>query len=275
MARVSFVALGLLVVMAVFAPYLAPHDPYFIELGAQYRPPSRTHWLGTDSVGRDSLSRLIYAGRISLAVGLVAVSVSMAIGMALGTVAGFWAGRMDNVLSRAADVVLSFPKLIIILTLVAVIGPSIVNVMLVIGLLEWPQFFRLMRGQCYALKGREYVDATRALGARDGRIIFRHVLPNALAPIIVEATLRMATAILTEAALSFLGMGVQPPLASWGNMLTDAQSLTVLSQRPWLWIPPGIMISVTVLSINFLGDGLQDALNPRLVQRGAVKAKRR
>jgi peptide/nickel transport system permease protein len=182
---------------------------------------------------------------------------------------------MDNVLSRAADVVLSIPKLIIILTLVAVIGPSIVNVMLVIGLLEWPQFFRLMRGQCYALKGREYVDATRALGARDGRIIFRHVLPNALAPIIVEATLRMATAILTEAALSFLGMGVQPPLASWGNMLTDAQSLTVLSQRPWLWIPPGIMISVTVLSINFLGDELQDALNPRLVQRGAVKAKRR
>ena len=166
-------------------------------------------------------------------------------------------------LSRAADVVLSFPVLVVILTLVSVVGPNIFNVMMVIGLLYWPTFFRLIRAEILKVKEYDFINAARAVGCTNFNIMFRHLLPNVMAPVVVGATLQMATAILTEAALSFLGMGVQPPIASWGNMLMDAQSLTVLSQRPWLWLPPGIMISLTVLSINFVGDGLRDAMDPR------------
>jgi len=266
--RLAVCGLGVLlalVVVAVFAPQLSPEDPYKMKMGQQYQPPSKIHLLGTDSIGRDNLARLLYGTRISLSVGLVAVAISMVLGSSLGVIAGFFGGRLDSVLSRVADMVMSFPAMIVILTIVSVLGPNIINVMLVIGFLYWPQFFRLIRGETLSIKQREFVLAGHAVGASNGRILLRHILPNTLAPVIVGATLRMATAILMEASLSFLGMGVQPPLSSWGNMLMDAQSLTVLSQFPWVWIPPGLMISVTVLSINFVGDGLRDALDPKSV----------
>jgi peptide/nickel transport system permease protein len=263
LALFGFVVLLVLGIAALFAPYLVSHDPYKIGLGKQYRPPSREYLLGTDSIGRDNLSRLIYGARISLSVGLVSVSLSASLGVIMGVTAGYHGGRLDTVLSRLADLFMSFPDLIIILTLVSVLGPNIVNVMLVIGVLSWPQFFRLVRGECLSVKQRDFVEASRAIGGPVRRILTRHILPNTVAPLIVLGTLRVATAILTESTLSFLGLGVRPPAASWGNMLTDAQSLTVLSQRPWVWVPPGLMISLAVLSINFLGDGLRDALDPR------------
>jgi peptide/nickel transport system permease protein len=219
--------------------------------------------LGTDSAGRDVLSRLLYAGRVSLSVGLVAVSIYVSIGIVLGGLAGYYGGWVDSVIMRVADMVLSFPSLIIIIVMVSLLGPSIYNVMLVIGGLGWPPIARLVRGNFLSLRQQEFVVAAQAGGAKHRRIIFRHVLPNALAPVIVAASFGMAQAILLEAGLSFLGLGVQPPTPSWGNMLSDAQSVLVLRNMPWLWLPPGIMIAITVLSVNFIGDGLRDALDPR------------
>jgi len=261
---------GLLVMLAVSAlavgaATVAPHPPTAIDPVAFQAAPSPAHPLGTDSVGRDVLSRLIYAGRVSLTVGVLAVAMYVAIGTAVGAAAGYYGGTLDLVLSRVMDVMLSFPPLIIILFAVSVFGrPSIWNVIIVLGLLGWPALARLVRGQFLALRDLEFILAARAVGASDARVVIRHMLPNALAPVLVAATFGMANAILIEAALSFLGMGVQPPTPSWGNMLTDAQSLTVLERMPWLWVPPGFMILVSVLSINFMGDGLRDALDPGL-----------
>ncbi|MDQ7843138.1 MAG: ABC transporter permease [Armatimonadota bacterium] len=261
---------GLLVMVAVSllavgAAVVAPHAPTAIDPMAFQAAPSPTHPLGTDSVGRDVLSRLIYAARVSLTVGVLAVAMYAAIGTAVGAAAGYYGGTLDLVLSRVMDVMLSFPPLIIILFAVSVFGrPSIWNVVVVLGLLGWPALARLVRGQFLALRDLEFVLAARAVGASDARVVIRHMLPNALAPVLVAATFGMANAILIEAALSFLGMGVQPPTPSWGNMLTDAQSLTVLERMPWLWVPPGFMILISVLSINFMGDGLRDALDPGL-----------
>jgi peptide/nickel transport system permease protein len=196
---------------------------------------------------------------------LVAVAIYTAIGVSLGALSGFYGGWTDSIIMRLADIVLSFPALILIITVVSVLGPSIYNIMLIIGLLGWPPIARIVRGLFLSLREREFVLASRTVGVSNGRIIFRHMLPNALAPVIVAATFGMANAILLEAGLSFLGLGVQPPTPSWGNMLKDAQSLTVLESMPWLWIPPGTMIALAVLSINFIGDGLRDALDPYLV----------
>jgi peptide/nickel transport system permease protein len=196
-------------------------------------------------------------------VGIVAVGIYVAIGVVLGGVAGFFGGIVDATVMRLADMVLSFPSIIVIITLVSILGPSIWNVMLVIGLLGWPPIARLVRAEFLTLRERDFVVASRSVGAGSGRIIFRHVLPNAMTPVIVNATFGMAQAILLEAGLSFLGLGVQPPTASWGNMLNEAQSITILEDMPWLWIPPGVMIAIAVLSINFVGDGLRDALDPR------------
>jgi peptide/nickel transport system permease protein len=212
-------------------------------------------------------SRLLYAGRVSLAVGIVAVSIYTAIGVVRGVLAGYYGGWVDSTIMRLCDVVLSFPTLIIIITLASVLGPSIYNLMLAIGLLGWPPIARLLRGQLLSLRTTEFVVAARAAGCSDKRLIFRHLLPNAMAPVLVAATFGIAYAILIEAGLSFLGLGVQPPTPSWGNMLTDAQSLTVLESMPWLWLPPGLMIALSVLSINFIGDGLRDALDPYLSNR--------
>ena len=268
--RLALIGLTILLVLTIAtigAPLFARHGPYGIDLSAYRLGPSTNHPLGTDSAGRDVFSRLLHAGRVSLSVGLVAVSIYTAIGVVLGALAGFYGGWVDSVVMRLADVFLSFPTLIIIITMASVLGPSIYNVMLAIGLLGWPPIARLLRGELLSLREREFIVGARAIGTSDLRLIFRHLLPNALAPVLVAATFGIAYAILIEAGLSFLGLGVQPPTPSWGNMLTDAQSLTVLESMPWLWLPPGVMIAVAVLSINFIGDGLRDALDPYLHHR--------
>ena len=267
LALIGLTILAILTIAAVGAPLIAEHGPYSIDLSAYRLGPSANHPLGTDSAGRDVFSRLLHAGRVSLSVGLVAVSIYTAIGALLGAVAGFYGGWVDSVVMRLADVFLSFPTLIIIITMASVLGPSIYNVMLAIGLLGWPPIARLLRGELLSLREREFILGARAAGTSNARLIFRHLLPNAMAPVLVAATFGIAYAILIEAGLSFLGLGVQPPTPSWGNMLTDAQSLTVLESMPWLWLPPGVMIALAVLSINFIGDGLRDALDPYLHHR--------
>jgi peptide/nickel transport system permease protein len=267
--RVALAGAVILLVLtagAVAAPVVASNDPYKVDISAYRTGPAVNHPLGTDSSGRDVFSRMLYAGRVSLSVGLVAVAIYTLIGVVLGAVSGFYGGWADAFIMRLADIVLSFPALILIITVVSVLGPSIYNIMLVIGLLGWPPIARIVRGLFLSLREREFVLASRTVGVSNVRIIFRHMLPNALAPVIVAATFGMANAILLEAGLSFLGLGVQPPTPSWGNMLKDAQSLTVLESMPWLWIPPGTMIALAVLSINFIGDGLRDALDPYLVR---------
>ncbi|MGH2560461.1 MAG: oligopeptide ABC transporter permease [Thermomicrobiales bacterium] len=253
----------LLAIAALFAPLVATHDPNRVDLLAASAGPSADHWLGTDDIGRDVFSRLIYGARVSLSVGLVAVTIYVVIGTVLGALSGFFGGAVDALIQRLTDTVMCFPGLIIIIAAVSIVGPSIYNVMVIIGLLTWPGICRLVRGQFLTLRAMEFVEAARAMGAGNWRIIFRHVLPNAVAPITVAATFGVASAILTEAGLSFLGMGVQPPTPSWGNLINTAQSAAVMQQMPWLWIPAGILIALAVLSINFIGDGLRDALDPR------------
>jgi peptide/nickel transport system permease protein len=266
LAMIGMVILALLTGAAVAAPVITGQDPNRASIKHYRKPPSRAHILGSDASGRDVFSRLLHAGRISLSVGLVSVAIYTAIGVILGAFAGFYGGWVDSTIMRLADIVLAFPTLIIIITLVSIVGPSVWNIMLVIGFLGWPPIARILRGQFLALREQEFVVASRAMGASNRRLIFRHMLPNGLAPIIVAATFGMAGAILVEAGLSFLGLGVQPPTASWGNMLNEAQSLPILESMPWLWLPPGAMIALAVLSINFIGDGLRDALDPHHVR---------
>jgi peptide/nickel transport system permease protein len=267
LAVAGLVVIALLGLAALAAPFVATHDPYKVDLLAAGQGPSRAHWLGTDEIGRDVFSRLVYGARVSLSVGLVAVTIYTLIGTVLGAVSGYFGGFVDGVIQRATDTVMCFPTLIIIIAAVSITGPSIWNVMLIIGLLTWTGTCRLVRGQFLSLREREFVEAARAVGTTDLRLIFRHILPNSLAPVIVSATFGVAAAILTEAGLSFLGLGVQPPRASWGNMINLAQSATILQRMPWLWAPPGLLIAVAVLSINFVGDGLRDALDPRTARR--------
>jgi peptide/nickel transport system permease protein len=267
LASIGLAVICCLVLISAFAPLIFPLDPYGVDLRAYRQPPSLDHWLGTDAAGRDVLSRLIYAGRVSLSVGVVAVSIYTAIGVVLGALAGFYGGNLDGFIMRAADVVMAFPTLIFIITIASIVGPSIYNIMVIIGLLGWPTVARLVRGMILSIREREFVLAARSIGAPSRRIIFLHILPNVLAPVLVTATFGAANAILLEAGLSFIGLGVQSPTASLGNMLEAAQSLTVLDSMPWLWLPPGLVIAVTVLSLNFIGDGVRDALDPRQVRR--------
>jgi peptide/nickel transport system permease protein len=246
--------------VAVFAPVIAPYDPgEIVEVEAL--PPSFTHPFGTDDLGRDIFSRAVYGARISLTVGLVAVSIAILIGTLLGAVSGYFGGWIDGFIMRFVDVMLSFPSIFLILTIQAMLTPNIYNVMIVIGLTSWMGVARLVRGEYLKIRELSYVEAARAIGCSSPRIIFRHILPNAQAPIIVAATLGMAGAILTESALSFLGMGVQPPMPSWGNMLMDAQAY--MRDAPWMAVIPGILILLTVLSLYFVGEGLREALSPR------------
>jgi peptide/nickel transport system permease protein len=262
MAVAGLVVVVLMVLMAGLAPLLAPHDPNQI-FGKFESSPSGEHLLGTDSVGRDVLSRLIYGARVSMSVGLGAVVVYVVIGVLLGLLAGYYGRWVDQVIMRITDVFMSFPYFMVILILVSVLGPSLLTITCVIGVLAWPMISRLVRGSVLSIKRSDYVQAAVALGYRTPRILFRHILPNALSPIIVNATFGVAQAIILESGLSFLGMGVRPPAASWGNMLSEAQSITVLSSQPWIWIPPGLMILLAVLSINFVGDGLRDSMESR------------
>lgn len=255
------------VLVAILAPVLSPYDPYQVNMDLRDAPPSLDHLLGTDGVGRDTLSRLIYGSRISVSVGLIATTFSVGIAILLGSAAGYWQKWVDGLLGRFQEVVSCFPSFLFIITIVAMLGPSIFNVMFVIGLLGWTGKFRIVRGQFIALRNLDYVLAARAMGARDSRIIFRHVLPGVIPYLIVGATFTVAGAILTEAGLSFLGLGVSPPTASWGNMLAAARQIISLIERPWQWLAPGLAISLIVLSVNFVGDSLRDALDPRSIQR--------
>jgi peptide/nickel transport system permease protein len=264
MAVIALVVFFTIVLLAVFADVLAPYDPTYIDPRNLDDAPSREHLLGLDHINRDVLSRLLYAGRVSLSVGLVAVSIYMVIGIVVGSLAGFFGGWIDIIISRIIDVILSFPSLMLILVLVSLLGPGLRNIMLVLGFLGWPGIARIVRGEILRLRVQDYILAARTVGASSRRIMLRHLLPNAMGPVLVAATFGMAVAILQEAGLSFLGLGVQPPAASWGQMLNQAQSLTVLESKPWLWLPPGLMILISVLCINFIGDGLRDALDPQL-----------
>jgi peptide/nickel transport system permease protein len=267
LAVVSVFVLVVIIIFAVGAPVFARYSPTD-DTGYQLnKPPSATHWLGTDQNGRDVWSRLIWGGRVSLSVGLVAASISITIGTLLGLISGFSGGRVDFWLMRLTDVVMTIPTLIIMITLAAVLGPSIWNVMMVIGIFGWTGITRLVRGETLSLRERDFVMASRCLGSSGRRIMFRHILPNVTAPIIVAGTFAIAGAILSEAGLSFLGVGVRIPTPTWGNMLTKAQSISVLESMPWLWLPPGLAITAVVLAINFLGDALRDALDPRLLNR--------
>jgi len=262
LAIAGLIVIITLAMAAIFAPFISPYDPYQITDEFSARPSSH-HLLGTDQVGRDVLSRLIFGSRISLTVGLGTVAISVIIGIILGLVSGYFGGKTDMLIMRMTDIFMSFPDIVLILVIVSIMGPGLTNIILVIGLLKWPSVTRLVRGNVLSIKKMDYIKSAVVLGIKTPRILFFHVLPMTLAPILVNATSGMASAIITESSLSFLGMGVQPPVASWGNMITDAQSLTVLTSQPWLWLPPGMMIILCVLSINFIGDGLRDALDPK------------
>jgi len=254
---------SLLLLSSFFAPDIAPRNPLYIDLMSRFAPPLHGPFvLGTDPLGRDLLSRLIYAGRISLTVGFAAMLLSAVVGTAVGTVAAYRGGAIDSIFMRFTDVAFSLPSIFLLLLLAAFIPPSVVSITLIIGLTSWMATARLVRGQILTVLKLDYVEAARAGGASDLRLILRHLLPNSTAPMVVAATLNVADAILAESYVSYLGYGIQPPLASWGNMLNNAQSYFV--SAPWLAIFPGLMIALAVTSINFIGDGLRDALDPRL-----------
>jgi peptide/nickel transport system permease protein len=263
LAWVGLLFLAVLVLVAIFAPSISPSDPNAVTLSKLRTAPSAEHWLGTDSAGRDVLSRLIYGSRVSLTVGVAAAVSAAGVGTLLGLLAGVLGGWVDTTIMRLVDVFLSFPSLIVILLLVAVLGPSIATIVVVIALFEWPTSCRIVRQSALSIKELDFILAARATGAGPMRIMRRHMLASVLSPLTVVATLLSAQAILLEASLSFLGLGVKQPQASWGGMLNEAQSITVLEQMPWLWLPAGIAITATVLAINFVGDGLRDALDPR------------
>ncbi|MGC2424033.1 MAG: oligopeptide ABC transporter permease [Nitrospirota bacterium] len=251
-----------LFIIAVLAPLIAPHNPDLINTAQILAPPASGHLFGTDDLGRDVLSRMVYSARISLAVGFVAVGIATVIGIIIGAVAGYYGGWVDSTLMRFVDIMLCFPTIFLILAVIAILGPSIWNIMIIIGLTSWMGVSRLVRAEFLTLKERDFVVAAKAVGARDTRIIFRHILPNAMAPVLVSAVLGVGGAILIESSLSFLGLGVQPPTPSWGNMLTAGKDNIEIAW--WLSLFPGMAILVTVLGYNLLGEGLQDALNPRL-----------
>jgi peptide/nickel transport system permease protein len=267
LARVSIFVLAILAALAVFADVLAPRGPFAIDYTAVLQPPSATYVLGTDAAGRDVLARLLTGARVSLAVGLVAVLIAQVVGIALGAIAGYYGGRVDQLIMRTTDVVMCFPALVLMLVVAAAFGAGLSRTMVVIGAISWPPIARLVRGQILSLRERDFIIASRTIGVRDRDLFLRHLLPNVLPYVIVSATFGVAEAILLEAALSFLGLGVPIPVPSWGNMLTDAQSLSVLTLAPWLWVPPGLLVAITVLAITFTGDGLRDALDPRTASR--------
>ena len=260
LAMFGLMVLSVMILVAIFAPLFSPYDPQDI-VEDETLPPTLKHLFGTDDIGRDVFSRALYGARISLTVGLVAVSIAILIGTLLGSCAGFFGGLLDGFVMRFVDVMLSFPTIFLILAIQVMLTPNIYNVMIVIGLTSWMGVARLVRGEFLTLKERQFVEAAKAIGASNVRIIFRHILPNAIAPIIVAGTLGMAGAILTESALSFLGLGVQPPMPSWGNMLMDAQAY--MRDAPWMAVIPGLFILLTVLSLYFVGEGLRDAFNPK------------
>jgi peptide/nickel transport system permease protein len=263
LASAGAVGVLVLVVLAVLAPWVAPRDPLYIDMDHKFARPGEAGFvLGADELGRDILSRLLHAGRVSLAVGLITAVIAVLVGSLLGAIAGFYGGAVDSAIMRIVDVLLSIPTIFLLLALSAFLKPTMGTITLIIGLNSWMSVARMVRAQVLSLKEQEFVLAARAAGAGARRLIVRQLLPNAVAPVLVAATLTVATAILLESSLSYLGYGIQPPTASWGNMLNNAQSYVLYA--PWVAVYPGAMISLTVLSFNFAGDGLRDALDPRL-----------
>lgn len=261
LAKISLVILVVVGLAALFAPVVAPYDPDAI-VGTFSGAPCKEFILGTDQIGRDVFSRLLYATRISLLVGILATVISTVIGVVLGLIAGYFGGVADMILMRFTDMVMSFPYILLVLFAAAIFKPGLWSIILILGFVDWPGVARLVRGNVLSLRETNFVKGNVVAGMPLRHILFSEILPNTVAPILVYATSVMAISMLDEAALSFLGMGVQPPMASLGNMLNGAQSITVLTSQPWLWLPPGIMIVVLVVSINFVGDALRDAFDP-------------
>lgn len=262
LAMVGLAIIALFVLMAVFAPLLATHDPKQLNLLDIRQSPSGSHWLGTDGTGYDVWSRLVYGSRVSLIVGFGAVALSITIGILVGLLSGYYGGIVDGALGRLIDTFQSMPAFLMAVVFVSLIGPNTKSIIGVIALLGWPATARLVRGQFLALRDAEFVVAARVIGASNRSIIFRHLLPNVLGPVSVAATFGVAGAILTEAGLSFLGLGVRPPAPTWGSMVSQARSADVLSNMQWVWVPPAAAIALVVLAVNFVGDGLRDAVDP-------------
>lgn len=252
---VGIIIIGILSLAAILAPLVSPYDPSLIDSQGLLMPPSPKHWLGTDSLGRDLFSRLVYGSRISLSIGIIAMGIATFLGLLLGAWAGFYGKFSDTLIMRFADIMLCFPTFFLILAVVAILEPSIYNIMIIIGLTSWMGPARLIRGEILSLKEREFIQAERALGATDARIIIRHLIPNAIGPVLVNATLGIAGAILLESGLSFLGLGVQPPIPSWGNILIESKS--TLGIAWWITLFPGLAILVTILGFNFIAEGLK------------------
>ncbi len=271
-AVAAIIVLLLLIIAVIFAPYLTQYTPEQLNPANANKPPSPEHLLGTDYLGRDYLTRVLYGGRISLQVGLFAVCINVTIGTLVGGIAGFYGGKIDTILMRVAEIFLSLPFFPLAITVSAVVGTRLPGeykmyiTMMVIGILSWPSLARIIRGQILSLREQEFMQAATAIGLSDRRKIFKHLIPNVLGYIIVSATLGMAGAILTESALSYLGLGVVPPTATWGNMISVANDSYVLLNRPWLWIPPGLCIFLTVMCVNIVGDTLRDAIDPKSKQ---------
>ena len=263
-AMLGLAIVTILVLAVVFIPLFADLDPYTTDRAAGFnKPPSDAHILGTDDVGRDLFARLLYGGRMSLFVGITSTIISVLIGIPLGLIAGYFRGTAESIIMRTADAFMSFPSMVLILVLVAVFGPSILTVTVVIGVLGWTAIAKLIYGNVLSIREREYIQAARAVGVSTKKILFSEVLPNAIPPVWANISFRVAGAILTESSLSFLGMGVQTPQASWGNIIFAAQNLLVLTARPWVWLPPGICIILVVIGFNFIGEGVRDALDPK------------
>ncbi|WP_330949528.1 oligopeptide ABC transporter permease [Virgibacillus sp. MG-45] len=268
LAILGVIAMVLIVLAAVFAPQLTSHDPTKGDLLMVEKPPSSEHILGTDSSGRDNFARILYGARISLTVGFSAMLFTLVIGVILGAISGYYGGMVDNIIMRLADLVLALPFLVLALTIIALLEKITISIFVfVIAITTWPTLTRIVRGTFLSLREQEFVLGARAIGASDFRIIFKHFIPNAIGPIIVNATLMMATMIIIESGLSFIGMGIPQPTPTWGNMISEAQNIRILRDHPEAWIPPGVGILVTVLAINFIGDGLRDAFDPKSNRR--------
>ena len=266
---IGLVVIGTMVIVAVAAPLLAGHDPLAIDLRNRLSPPSAEHWLGTDVQGRDVWARLAFGARISLAVGLISQSVALALGVTLGLLAGYYGRWIDEIVMRLADVTLAFPTLLLLIAMVAALEPSLTVVFVTVGVVGWAGMARLVRGQVLVVRQLEFVQAIRSLGGSDLRVMWRHVLPNVVAPVVIAGTLGIAGAIMAEAALSFLGLGVPPPSPSWGSMIADGRDLNQLRSAPWTSLFPGLAIGAAVLGFNLLGDALRDILDPRFSAAGA------
>ncbi len=263
-ALISMFILGLIILLCIFLPFIMNLDPYSTDSLSVYAAPSAEHILGTDEIGRDLFARLVYGGRTSLMVGVVSMLISVFIGVPLGILAGYYRGWIEALVLRLADVFMSFPSIVLSMVMVSIMGPSLTSVTIVIGITGWPQFARIIYSKVIITREMEYVQSAKATGIKDGRIMTQYILPNALSPVLINMTFRTAQAILMEASLSFLGLGVKPPTASWGNILQYAQNISSLMMRPWMWMPAGILMLITVVTVNFIGDGIRDALDPKL-----------